>query len=192
MFKMVSVTKEQAKNINKPIFISNEDVYLVHLNDKKDDELCFTSNEDFKIIHFSDLKDYSREEGTVIVDLKEGYPNLMKLEKFQEGHPNFRFTGSNLIENCKINKGVLPKEVLEKRLLCKIKDNKSFIHQELISIVPFSDELEIEDFIIENVSIDNVRFGKVGKFRKSGSKKEFKSVYKKKKRPIFEEGKVEF
>lgn len=190
MFKLVEVTKEQALQINKPVFTSNEDVYLVHLKGTKEDTPCFTSEEDFKIIGYEQLKEFKGQDVPLVVNFKNAFPDQRKLEKLQEQLPLVRFTGANLIESEKVKLGVFSKEFLEKRLSCKIKDNKSFIYQELVKIVPFNTEMPIEDFKVEDVSIEGVRFGVVSKGKKS-SKVKFKSVFKKKK-PLFEDGRVEF
>lgn len=187
---MVEVTQEQAKVIGKPIFVYNDEVHLVHLKGTSEDVPCFSSEGDFIVIGFDQLKEFKDSNKNLVVNFKNSFPDQRKLEILQDRFDNVRFTGANLIENPKVKLGVFSKESLEKRLSCRIKDNKSFVHKELVEIVPFSSEMVLEDFKADEVSVEGIRFGVARKVKKVGSAK-FKFVFKKRK-PLFEEGRVEF
>ena len=190
MFKMVEVSEEQGKEINKPVFTNGEDIFLVHFKGTSDDVVCFSNEKDFKIIPFSELGKHKEDSSCMVVNLGDAFVNQRKLIKIGKKLPNVRFTGSNLIQTDQLKLGVLSKDSLESKLSCKIKDNKSFIYKELIEIVPFNSEIEIKDFDANEASLEGVRFGVVRKGKRAKTSK-FKDTFKKKKR-LFEEGMVEF
>ena len=144
--KLLVCDREEALSIGKDKFIDNGVLYLVYVEESDDNALkdvkYFLSGKDFNIINIEDLKETEKEK-KYVVNLENRYVNQRKLGQLQENYPNVRFTGSGLMNLDCLKLGVLPKEELESRLSCRIKDKKPFVYNEILEIAPFVEGLSI-------------------------------------------------
>lgn len=189
MFKMVKVDKRKAIEIGKPVFTFDGDVYLVYLNERRDKGVpYFFCKDDFEITQMVDWESLSpKKKGYWVVDFGVSYPEMNKLLKYKDNGIEVRFTGSGLINDTSLPLGYASAELVERKLGCKIKENKSFVFKDFIEVVELGSDVEFNVFDPKKVSIEGIRFG----IRQGSSSRKVKTPFKKRKQ-LFETGKVEF
>ena len=190
--KLLVCDREEALSIGKDKFIDNGVLYLVYVKESNDNALkdvkYFLSEKDFNIINIEGLKETEKEK-KYVVNLENRYVNQRKLIQLQEKYQNVRFTGSGLMNLDCLKLGVLPKEELENRLSCRIKDKKPFVYNEILEIAPFVEGLEYNGFSKDDVEEDFVKFTSSKRKKVSGkAKSRFGKTFKKKKKLFKDEG----
>lgn len=190
--KLLVCEREEALSIGKDKFIDNGVLHLVYVKESNENALkdikYFLSEKDFKIISIEELKSIEKEK-KYVVNLENRYLNQRKLGQLQEKYPNVRFTGSGLMNQDCVKLGVLPKEELESRLSCRVKDKKPFVYNEILEITPFVEGLEYNDFCKDDIEEDFVKFTSAKRKKVSGkAKSRFGKTFKKKKKLFKDEG----
>lgn len=193
--KLLVCDREEALSIGKDKFIDNGVLYLVYVKESDDNALkdvkYFLSEKDFNIINIEGLKETEKEK-KYVVNLENRYVNQRKLIQLQEKYQNVRFTGSGLMNLDCLKLGVLPKEELESRLSCRIKDKKPFVYNEILEITPFVESLEYNDFCKDDIEEDFVKFTSAKRKKVSGkAKSRFGKTFKKKKK-LFKDEEIAF